>query len=189
MSEMLYLFSTDGGYKTLKDMKSFLHIINTAIYIVIFSIIAGALFNYLRPDTYSYDYADYRPPVITSQDDKDIQIVEPCEPIPLFLEDAYEGFFLTGKAVFVDTRLEKDYRKNRVPGAINIPLDRTASVFNRMEEGLPKDQIYIFYCDDGCPSGEETAWFFCQRGYQDGKIFFFQDHFERWIELGYPVEE
>jgi rhodanese-related sulfurtransferase len=48
------------------------------------------------------------------------------------------------KLLIVDTRIDREYREGRLPGAVNIPPHK----FMRIEQYLPreKDTRIVFYC-------------------------------------------
>jgi rhodanese-related sulfurtransferase len=59
--------------------------------------------------------------------------------------DQLQGLMMEGKkATLIDVRLAEEYRTAHIPGAINIPAERTFAERNR----LPKDKSspLIFYC-------------------------------------------
>jgi rhodanese-related sulfurtransferase len=173
---------------------TFLHTLLVAILIGIFSLVLGAIVNAVRPDSVSYNPKDFRPPKSELKPDQkptDNQLTSEkrsCEPLPIFLDDAYTQYFETRIGIFIDTRLEEEFKTGHIPGAINLPNDKTASAFNNLKDQLPLDGVYIFYCHEGCDSAEQTAYYFCGKGYKDGNVFLADNSFEYWIEQGYPVE-
>ena len=57
------------------------------------------------------------------------------------LDDAKKDFD-AGKAIFVDTRAEVQYKQEHIKGAINIP----AEAFQTRYTEVPKDKKIIAYC-------------------------------------------
>jgi predicted sulfurtransferase len=65
----------------------------------------------------------------------------PEEAPRISLEDAKKDFD-AGKAIFVDTRAEVQYKAEHIKGAINIP----AEAFQTRYAEVPKDKKIIAYC-------------------------------------------
>jgi rhodanese-related sulfurtransferase len=76
---------------------------------------------------------------------------QPFEPPSnrIMVADAYE-VLRAGNAVIVDVRNEDAWQYQRIPGAINIPLNQVSARANE----LPQDKWVITYCS--CPA-EETS--------------------------------
>ncbi|HEB95828.1 MAG TPA: cyclic nucleotide-binding domain-containing protein [Sedimenticola thiotaurini] len=67
------------------------------------------------------------------------------EPLLNWVEGQEAADLLADGAVRVDVRLESEFRKSALPGAINIPLHR----FRSRAPSLDRTKKYILYCDTG----------------------------------------
>lgn len=153
-----------------------------AVIICITASVIGLLFNMANPKGIPLDYKKIADPGSSTNNDSF------CEPVPLFPEDAFEIFDAGDVTFFIDTREEDEFATGHIKGALNIPAEKAYPVFQSLKAKLPKDGIYIFYCDEGCDSSMEVAYFFCQNGFTDGNILVFEDGYNYWKEEGYPVE-
>jgi predicted sulfurtransferase len=70
-----------------------------------------------------------------------VVMATPEEAPRISLEDAKKDFD-AGKAIFVDTRAEVQYKAEHIKGAINIP----AEAFQTRYTEVPKDKKIIAYC-------------------------------------------
>ncbi|MCW8829782.1 MAG: cyclic nucleotide-binding domain-containing protein [Gammaproteobacteria bacterium] len=71
-----------------------------------------------------------------------------------------QGIVNKGEAVWLDVRLESEYRNMHIPGSLNIPL-----YLLRIKAGtLDKKKRYIVYCDTGRRSSS-AAFLLNERGY------------------------
>ncbi len=153
-----------------------------AVLICITASVAGLIFNTINPKGIPLDYKKIADPG-SSTDDSSF-----CEPFPIFPEDAFELFDAGTVTFFIDTRDKDDFATGHIKDALNIPLDDAYPIYQSLKSKLPKDGIYIFYCDEGCDSSMEVAYFFCHNGYTDGNILVFDDGYNYWKEADYPVE-
>lgn len=63
-------------------------------------------------------------------------------------------------AVLVDVRLEEEYRRGRLPGALNLPLGR----LRQLAADLDPAACYVVYCDTGRRSASAT-FLLAERGF------------------------
>jgi len=54
--------------------------------------------------------------------------------------------YKAGEALFVDSRDAKDYERDHVPGAVNVPMRKWQEVWSAMEPKLPRDRLLVLYC-------------------------------------------
>lgn len=109
--------------------------------------------------------------------------------VHISLEEAYERFE-TGAALFVDARMDKEYVKSRIPGALHLPPQA-------FEKGRPDVMDFIaadasvevvLYCNaDDCPLAEETARHLIEYGITNFVIF--TGGWDEWVAAGHPIDE
>jgi len=162
-----------------------------AVYMGIFICIIGLGFNSIHKNKLELDYTKIpvqknTPPDTNTQNN----INKPrCEPYPLFIDQTKE-MYDANTAIFIDSRLEEEFKAGHITGAINIPVDKVIYSFRDLQPNLPIDGVYIIYCGgNSCDTAYEIARYFCQNGYQDRKIFVFEDGYDAWVEAGYSVEK
>lgn len=71
-----------------------------------------------------------------------------------------ERLVAAGQAQWLDVRFSSDYRFDRLPGAINMPLGELRNAF----EALSRERIYVVYCRTGRLSAA-AAFLLAQRGF------------------------
>jgi rhodanese-related sulfurtransferase len=71
-----------------------------------------------------------------------------------------ERLVAAGQAQWLDVRFSSDYRFDRLPGAINMPLGELRNAF----EVLSRERIYVVYCRTGRLSAA-AAFLLAQRGF------------------------
>ncbi|MCQ9208476.1 MAG: DUF1573 domain-containing protein [Omnitrophica bacterium] len=112
------------------------------------------------------------------------------EPSIIYLEEAYENYYLLFKdVVWVDVRNSGDYKRGHIKGALSIPLSKLES---RLGE-IPRDQEIVLYCEgtwDGgsCEASRSAGIILIKNGFKQGKIKVFEDGYGAWENAGYPVE-
>jgi rhodanese-related sulfurtransferase len=169
----------------MSSNKSFLKIIFQAVLIVVFSLFTGVIYNVFSGGgisikgswskkvfsdslvvPYSYDKAD--PPAIT-------------------LTQAMT-YFQTHNTIFLDARLEEDYKAGHIPRALNLPLDEFDQYYPKVELFLSKDKNIIAYCDGTeCEASLFLARILKDKGFKNLKIFF--GGWTEWNKAGLPVEK
>jgi rhodanese-related sulfurtransferase len=84
--------------------------------------------------------------------------------------------------VIVDVRADEDFRKSRVPGAINLPEHRWRTL-----QGLSKDVPNIIYCySQNCHLASRAAQLFAHEGYS---VVEMEGGFEAWKDADLKVEK
>lgn len=96
-----------------------------------------------------------------------------------------EDLFSQGKALFIDSRSEKDFRSGHVPAAVNIPVDeKKEEAFDSFS--FPKERTLVIYCDGSeCQSSVVLAKLLHQKGFVNIKVFF--GGWVEWKREGLPV--
>jgi rhodanese-related sulfurtransferase len=108
--------------------------------------------------------------------------------VPLVDEREAHRFLSDEGTVFVDTRLEKDYSKSRIKGAVFLQPDDKEDRFPVVQPLLPEDARLVLYCyGPECPMAEEIALFLAQLGYKNMMIMI--AGFRAWEKAGYPIEK
>ncbi|MDX9766569.1 MAG: rhodanese-like domain-containing protein [Ectothiorhodospiraceae bacterium] len=93
---------------------------------------------------------------------------------------------------FIDVRVQADYDAGRVPGAINLTIqrDEASSVFTEqslLEVIKKKDAEVVFYCNStSCWRTAAAAERAVKWGFT--KVYYFRLGFPSWRDAGYPVE-
>jgi protein-disulfide isomerase/rhodanese-related sulfurtransferase/uncharacterized membrane protein len=88
------------------------------------------------------------------------------------------------KPLFVDVRSAKEYAKDRIPGAINIPVDDMPKRWS----ALPRDRVIVFYETGGsgdiCASGRAAGRILLAQGYPFDHVKVYQDGLAGWKKSG-----
>ena len=91
-----------------------------------------------------------------------------------------------GDAIFVDSRDEKDYKKDHIPGAINIPMRQWAKLEADVTKRLPRDARLVLYCYGGaCGLSTRMGKRLLELGYQHPIVL--RRGWTEWTEAGYPT--
>ncbi|TVQ63266.1 MAG: rhodanese-like domain-containing protein [Phycisphaerales bacterium] len=91
-------------------------------------------------------------------------------------------------AMFVDTRLHREYEGGHIPGAFWLPADlfsrgRTPEAVNFLDPDFP----VVLYCGGGdCDASKNTALLLENYGFT--RLHIFTDGIPAWIEAGHPTE-
>lgn len=99
------------------------------------------------------------------------------------VDDAYEIFKSGIDHLFLDVRLEDEYRNGHVEGALNIPVEELDS---RLEE-LPKDlKIIAYCCGPDCGRSGSAIEILIENGFTNLNEMI--EGFPEWERKGYPVQ-
>jgi rhodanese-related sulfurtransferase len=91
-----------------------------------------------------------------------------------------------GDAIFVDSRDEKDYEKDHIPGAINIPMRQWGRLEASARERLPRDATLVLYCYGGaCGLSTRMGKRLLELGYQHPIVL--RRGWAEWTEARYPT--
>ena len=87
-------------------------------------------------------------------------------------------------AVIIDARLQSDYVRGHIDGAINIPNTETdCHMLSRIVS--PSTRPVVFYCNGAsCMRSTESIRIARSCGYD--KVYWFRGGFEEWLAKGYP---
>jgi thioredoxin 1 len=91
-------------------------------------------------------------------------------------------FHESGKALLVDVREFFEYKKSRIPGAINIP---SSGNLNVAADTLDRNASYFFYCTSGFRS-KRVARFFSGKGFP--KVYSLDGGIMEWKKEKMPVD-
>lgn len=81
----------------------------------------------------------------------------------------------------IDVRREGDYRKEHIPGSVNLPREKWDSF-----EGLSKDRTNVVYCySQQCHLAASASKFFAEHGYP---VMELEGGYEAWKKYSLPVE-
>jgi predicted DsbA family dithiol-disulfide isomerase/rhodanese-related sulfurtransferase/uncharacterized membrane protein len=113
------------------------------------------------------------------------------QPVLIDTAQAHKYFQDGAKALFVDVRPAGDFDRERIAGAINVPLDDLEKSFTK----LPKDKAIVFYesgrsknPDDICASGRAAGRFLLAHGFSYERIRVYRDGLTSWEKAGLPVQ-
>jgi rhodanese-related sulfurtransferase len=171
--------------KQQQKKQNFICTLFSAVVIGIVSTVIGLLFNTVNPNGIPLDYTKIAKLKDVKSEVKSSEVN--CEPLPIYIEEVFL-YFTNGNAIFVDSRQPDEFAAGHIKGAINIPVDEAFPAYNRHKDKFPPDSKIIFYCDAGCDSAMELAFFFCNQGFTDGNILVYEDGFAAWKDSGYPFE-
>lgn len=92
--------------------------------------------------------------------------------------------------ILIDTRSDKSFKLDHLPGAIDITLNGSQPEWlNAQLAAIPEKKIAVFYCD--CPDDIESATLaekliLLRSGNQSNVKVLWKGYY-RWLELGYPI--
>ncbi|MFC1671252.1 rhodanese-like domain-containing protein [Spirochaetota bacterium] len=95
-------------------------------------------------------------------------------------------------AVFVDSRVINDFRKNHIKGAINIPANPESISLKKIRSYfkiLNRQKELVIYCGGlSCGTSELLARRIIGMGYSR-HIYIIKEGFPAWLKSGYTVEK
>jgi rhodanese-related sulfurtransferase len=96
--------------------------------------------------------------------------------------------FQSSNTIFLDARLEFDYRQGHIKGAVNLPYEEFDEFYPKVAPKIAKDKIIVAYCDGTeCESSLLLARVLREEGYQHLKVFF--GGWAEWEKAGLPIEK
>ncbi|MBZ5516707.1 MAG: thioredoxin domain-containing protein [Acidobacteriia bacterium] len=102
--------------------------------------------------------------------------------------EARQAFEAAPKALFVDVRESSDFKRERIPSAINIPLNEIEQRWG----ALPKTRDIILYESgrtpgDVCAAGRAAGRILLANGFSPDKVKIYEDGLAGWEKAGLPV--
>ncbi|HVP36837.1 MAG TPA: rhodanese-like domain-containing protein [Terriglobales bacterium] len=160
-------------------------IILQAIAIVIFSLIIGIIYNSFSKEGISVK-GNWSKKVVSDS------LIVPYsytkdDPPAISLGQAMT-YFQTHNIIFLDARLESDYKAGHISRALNLPFEEFEQYYPKVEPLLPRDKNIITYCDGTeCEASLFLARLLKTKGFNNLKIFF--GGWTEWSKSGLPVEK
>jgi rhodanese-related sulfurtransferase len=103
------------------------------------------------------------------------------------LEQAY-GMFLSGNAIFIDTREQEEYDEGHIAGALNLPFEFWDDYWEYVEPEIDPEMEIIAYCGGfDCELSLFAARELKSLGYEKSYTFF--GGWQKWIDADLPIEE
>jgi len=102
--------------------------------------------------------------------------------------NAAEAFsiFQSGKAIFLDSRDAKDFAKDHIPGALNLPMRKWAEAWPKMQSQLPPEASYVLYCYGAhCGLSTRQGKRLIALGYRN--LLVLDYGWKAWTAAGYPT--
>jgi len=113
------------------------------------------------------------------------------EPQPRLIgtAEARQFFDSTPKALFVDVREPEEFQKERIRGAINLPLDKV----EKRGSNLPRDRSIVLYENgrlpgDVCAASRAAGRILLRNGFSTERVRVYQDGLAGWEKAGLPME-
>jgi protein-disulfide isomerase/rhodanese-related sulfurtransferase len=111
------------------------------------------------------------------------------EPTLIRTPEARQLFESLTKPLFIDVRTAKEFNGGRIPGAINIPVERIEERWGT----LPKDRSIVLYESgpapgDVCAASRAAGRVLLTRGFAPEAVKVYQDGLAGWEKAGLPVE-
>jgi rhodanese-related sulfurtransferase len=122
--------------------------------------------------------------IILSVSNLNSQIPDSLKFTVLTPAEFHEKFQSASNAVLIDVRDFRDFKKSRIPGAINIPYPVGDEYF-LSPEAIGTDKSLFIYCYAGVRS-KKSALVFYQKGYRN--IYSLEGGFTNWKFKKMPVE-
>lgn len=96
--------------------------------------------------------------------------------------------FLNTDTVFIDARLERDFKTGHLEGAINVPVDANDIQRQKIMADIAKDANIVVYCQSaGCKFAEKVAINLMENGYSNVSIF--RGGWSKWIAKNDKLKE
>lgn len=86
-------------------------------------------------------------------------------------------------ALWIDARPEADYRREHVPGALNLNEENWKDALGRVFESWQPSRPVVVYCAEGCSSAGQIAQRLSEMGIEPVQVF--AGGFERWKQTAH----
>ncbi|MBI3189182.1 MAG: rhodanese-like domain-containing protein [Ignavibacteriales bacterium] len=107
--------------------------------------------------------------------------------IKIISVEQFERLVLERQMLILDAREPDEYKKGRVPGAINIPYLQVDNYFEQLAM-FPRDTTVAIYCNNlMCPLGRGLAEFMEQLEFK--RLLLFEEGWDRWEREELPIEK
>jgi len=156
-----------------------------AVIIAIFSLVIGVIYNSISREGISVK-GNWSKKVVSDS------LIVPYsytkdDPPAISLGQAMT-YFQTHNTIFLDARLEPDYKTGHIPKALSLPFEEFEQYFPKVESLLSKDKNVITYCDGTeCEASLFLARLLKTKGFNNLKIFF--GGWTEWNKAGLPVQK
>lgn len=98
------------------------------------------------------------------------------------------AYFQAHSTIFLDARLEPDFKAGHIPRALNLPFEEFERYYPKVEPLLSKAKTIITYCDGTeCEASLFLARLLKTKGFRNLKIFF--GGWTEWSKAGLPVQK
>ena len=100
------------------------------------------------------------------------------------------AMFDAGTAIFIDTRDARDYQKDHIPGAVNLPMRDWQRAWSKVSASgeLPKEARLLIYCyGRKCGLSTRAGKRLLEEGYRHPIIL--EYGWTEWNDAGYPTVE
>ncbi|MCU0577880.1 MAG: rhodanese-like domain-containing protein [Desulfobacterota bacterium] len=148
-----------------------------AFWMVVLSVITGALFNLVRPAGIPF-VGDWSPKAVTELHAGGLEIVHVDNAFALLSKE---------KALFIDSRETEAYTGGHIPGSVNIPPEQAAERLEEVRIMLKTGKTLIAYCYDvDCPLSADLVKNLRDLGVGPVKVM--PEGWTGWLDRGYPYE-
>lgn len=90
-------------------------------------------------------------------------------------------------ALIVDARRAFFFDKERIPGAVSLPLAEYDPKIAAFLQDVSRDRLLVLYCSGyGCEDSHQLSEKLLQAGYKKARVF--PGGLPEWKEAGYPTE-
>lgn len=166
--------------------KNFLRIFFQAILIAFFSFLVGVIYNTFSKEGIVF-VGSWGSKVLSDSLSVPYSYDEKIDPPAITLTQAMTDF-QSHNTIFLDARLEIDYKIGHISKALNLPFEDFEEYYPKMEPLLSRDKNIVIYCDGTeCETSLFLARLLKQKGFENLRIFF--GGWTEWKKAGLPVEE
>jgi rhodanese-related sulfurtransferase len=162
-----------------------LSIFSQAVLIVVISLFIGVIYNISSSGGISL-VGSWSNKVLSDSLIVPYSYDEKIDPPAIALTQAMADF-QSHNTIFLDARLEVDYRAGHIPRALNLSFEDFEKYYPETEPLLYKDKKIIVYCDGTeCETSLFLARLLKQKGFDNLRVFF--GGWTEWEKAGLPVE-